>query len=85
MCDKVLGIFKRALVSAIRLFLQGAIQNFDLATRANIWLIIDTTRARYGAYSEAKAQINFHAMSTIPVFRCVSSTSSGLKKMAVLV
>ena len=85
MCDKVLGIFKRALVSAIRLFLQGAIQNFDLATRANIWLIIDTTRARYGAYSEAKAQINFHAMSTIPVFRCVSSTSSGLKKMADLV
>ena len=85
MCDKVLGIFKRALVSGIRLFLQGAVENFDLATRVNIWLIINATRARYGAYSEAKAQINFHAMSTIPVFRCVASTTAGLKKMAELV
>ena len=84
-CEKALAIYKRALAIGVKEYLRGAVGNFDLATRANINLIVQFTRARYGAYSAEKAKLNFHAMSTIPTFQCVVSTTAGIKKMAELV
>ena len=79
MCEKVLFVYKRALSSGVKEFLRGTNVDMDLATRANIFLIIETTRLRYGGYSAEKAELNFFAMKTIPIFQFVTTASMGLK------
>ena len=84
-CQRVLGSWKRCLSKEIQDEVRSAGANMGEASRANIMDLIEAVRVEYGVYKDGQAQLNYDKMRTIPSFKDVESTRSGLKLMGELI
>lgn len=80
-CSIVLALFKRSITKIVRDYLVGVPLNMTLATRDNIFELINGTQQRFGVYTPEKSQINFNLMVAIPKFRSVMDVITGMRKI----
>ena len=85
LCEKFLEDFMRTLGSNIRDYVEGELDDMNLATRANIKLIIETVRLRFGTWSSEIGELNFMAGKAIPVFKSIKDVNEGVKKLTELI
>ena len=84
-CQRVLGAFKRCLSKEVQEEIRDAGTDMTTVSKENILALIEATRAEYGSYKDGQAQLNYDLMRTIPSFKDVASTKSGLRKMSELI
>lgn len=81
----VLASFKITLGSSVISHLSTVLPDLELATKDNVWDIIDEVRLRFGGWTPARGNRNYHEMEMIPIFLSIQKVESGLLSMKALV